>query len=156
MNTVDNNRLSPLLNALIHLQESMIKKWETVGVNDGVKVKYEIINGCFRYIKPYTGNGELGEILPAWQQEEICEELSWASEEQLNYWKTIDLIICLIRNGADIEFKSKEGANAMIHACSIGEPSLIQNLIFAGGTFDVKSSSGITPLHYLARSKELN
>lgn len=156
INTIDNNNLSPLLNALIHLEESMIKQWQNVGSNGGVKVKYEIINGCFRYIKPYTDDDQLGEILPAWKQEEICEELSWAPKEHLNYWKTIDLIICLIKNGADIEFKGNEGTNAIIHACSIGEPSLMQNLVVAGATFNVKNNLGITPLHYLARSKRID
>lgn len=156
INTTDNNNLSPLLNALIHLEESMIKEWQKEAVNGGVKVKYEIINGCFRYIKPYTDDTSLGQILPAWQQEEICEELSWAPKEQLNYWKSIDLINFLTRNGADIKFKSNEGSCAMIHACSIGEPSLIQNLIVAGATFDVKNNLGITPLHYLARSKRID
>lgn len=156
INTTDNNNLSPLLNALIFLEESMIKQWESVGVNGGVKVKYEIINGCFRYTKPYTDDDKLGEIIPAWKQEEMCKELSWAPKEHLNYWKSVDLINFLIKNGADIEFQTNQGNTAMIQACSIGEPSLIQNLFVVGAKFDVKNNLGITPLHYLARSKRVD
>lgn len=156
INTVDNNNLTPLLNALIYLEESMIKNWDSVGSNDGVNVKYEIINGCFRYINPYTGDDSLGRVLPAWEQEEICEELSWAPKEHLNYWETVDLIIYLIKNGANFEDEEDEGHSAILYACSIGEPALMQNLIAAGATFDVKDKSGITPLHYLARSKRVD
>lgn len=156
INTVDNNNLTPLLNALIYLEESMIKNWDSVGSNDGVNVKYEIINGCFRYINPYTGDDSLGRVLPAWEQEEICEELSWAPKEHLNYWETIDLIIYLIKNGANFEDEEDEGHSAILYACSIGEPALMQNLIAAGATFDVKDKSGITTLHYLARSKRVD
>lgn len=156
LNTKNDQGLTPLLNALIYLEDSMIKSWNSEGENDGVRVKYEIINGCFRYTKPYTGDDTLGDVLPAWEQEEICEELSWAPKEHLNYWKTIDFIIDLIDYGANFEDEEDKGHSAILHACSIGEPALMQNLIAAGATFDVKDNAGITPLHYLARSKRVD
>lgn len=44
----------------------------------------------------------------------------------------------------------------MIMACSAGEPEAMKLLAKKGASFDVKNDQGITPLHYVARSKRLD
>lgn len=156
VDTVDETGNTPLLNALYQLENTKIESWSSVGTNSGVDVKYQITNGCFRYIKPYKGGAnELGRVLSMSDQYDIAG-YSWGPNGLMAYVKCVYLIEYLIGKGADVNIKNQKEITPMIMACSVGEAEAIAALAKKGASFDVKTKDGITPLHYLARSKRLD
>lgn len=156
VNTSDSDNNSPLLNAIFRADNTKVGQWQSVGMNSGVSAKYEIINGCFRYIKPFNGDqNELGEVLPTEDQYEIAG-YSWGPAAHLPYLDSVQLITFLIDNHADVNHVGIQNTTPMIAACSVGEPDVIMPLVVKGARFDVKNEIGISPLHYLARSKRLD
>lgn len=156
VNTLDDSGFSPLLNVLLRLEQAKVPHWESEGTNSGVYVKYQITNGCFRYIKPYNGGAnELGRVLSIMDQYDISG-YSWGPEKHRNYVECIYLAQNLIRKGADIHIRGNNGNTPMIMACSAGEPEMMKTLAKKGASFDVKNNQGIAPLHYVARSKRLD
>lgn len=156
VNTTDDGKTTPLTRALYHMDGIKIPEWNSVGTIEGVSVKYQIINGCFRYINPYYGNpNELGKVLPLGEQKEICS-YDWAPEVHSTYLKGIEIVKFLIKNGANVNAIDTIGNSPMICACSIGEPHLITELAKNGAAFNDSNNLGIKPLHYLARSKRLD
>lgn len=157
INTTDSNGISPFFSSLIHLDEKKITSWESTGNSDGVMVRYVISNGWMRCIKPYNGNeDELGRDLPTWEQDEIID-LSWSPEGLKEYLNAIECLeMLLTRSNLDKEHVDNYGNSAMIHACSIGEPKIIEELFRKKFPVDNHNNDGIHPLHYLARSKRLD
>lgn len=156
VNTLDDSGFSPLLNVLMRLEQAKVGHWESEGTNSGVYVKYQITNGCFRYIKPYNGGAnELGRVLSLMDQYDISG-YSWGPTEHRNYVNCIYLAKDLIKKGVDVNIRGNNGNTPMIMACSAGEPEAMKLLAKKGASFDVKNDQGITPLHYVARSKRLD
>ena len=157
INTTDNYGASPLLNSIMHLDSTKIKEWESVGENDGVRVKYQITNGWMQYIKPYTGDkNDPSTDLAIWEQEEISEN-SWAPDGLEKYLNAITCIrLYLNRSNLDKNHVDNAGSSAMTHACSVGEREIIEELFYYKFPFDIKNEQGIHCLHYLARSKRLD
>lgn len=157
INTTDNYGASPLLNSIMHMDNVKIKEWESVGENDDVRVKYRITNGWMQYIKPYTNDkNDLGRDMEMWEQDEISE-YSWTPDElekYVNAEKCIGLYIN--RSNLDRNHVDNAGGSATIHACSLGEPEIIEGLFSNKFPFDIKNEQGIHCLHYLARSKRLD
>ncbi|MBL7882043.1 ankyrin repeat domain-containing protein [Chryseobacterium gambrini] len=156
VNTIDQSGNSPLLNVLYQLERTKIQSWSSEGSNSGVHVKYQITNGCFRYIKPYKGGvNELGRVLSMVDQLEISG-YSWGPEGLADYVNCVLLIQYLIKKGAEVNIKNHKGTTPMIFACSVGEAEVITALAKKGASFDDRTDEGITTLHYLARSKRLD
>ncbi|WP_420574507.1 ankyrin repeat domain-containing protein [Kordia sp.] len=157
INTTDNYGASPLLNSIMHLDNTKIQDWETTGENDGVRVKYKITNGWMQYIKPYTGDANDSYTdMETWEQEEISE-YSWTPDGLEKYLNAISCIsLYTNRSNLDKEHTDNAGSSATIHACSVGEPEIINELFSKGFSFDVKNEQGTHCLHYLARSKRLD
>lgn len=156
INTIDESGNNPLLNVLYQLERTKIESWSSVGSNSGVNVKYQITNGCFRYIKPYKGGAnELGRVLSMSDQYDIAG-YSWGPDGLMEYVKCIYLVKHLIDNGADVNIQNQDESTPMIMACSVGEAEVITALAKKGASFDFKGSDGITPLHYISRSKRLD
>lgn len=154
--TVDENGYTPLMNVLSRLDSAKVDYWQSVGTNSGVNVKYEIKNGCFRYIKPYKGGAdELGRVLSAMDQYDISG-YGWGPAQHRNYAECLLLVEHFVRKGADVNYKAPNGNTPMIMACSAGDGEAISILAKKGADFDVKNEKATTPLHYVARTKRLD
>ncbi|MFC5875879.1 ankyrin repeat domain-containing protein [Chryseobacterium arachidis] len=128
INTIDESGNNPLLNVLFQLERTKIASWSSVGTNSGVDVKYQIINGCFRYIKPYKGGAnELGRVLSLTDQYDIAG-YSWGPDGLMDYVKCIYLAKYLIEKGTDVNIQNQNETTPMSMACSIGEAEVIAAL----------------------------
>jgi ankyrin repeat protein len=158
VNSADDNGMTPFINSLRYATDKRIEFWESEGYNDDVRVRYEIINSWFRYIKPYQGNEEeLGEDLPIYKQESIAN-LSWTPEGLKEYLEA--LLICeeLFVERDDINKSHKDilGNDVGIYVCSLGDPNIIYSLAENNYSLTTSNNEGIKPLHYLARGKRLD
>lgn len=156
VHTQDQLGYTPMLNTLRSLNVDKVETWSMEGSNEGVNAKYQIKNGCFRYIKPYKGgDNEMGRVLSLMDQYSICG-YSWGPKEHFPYVKSLLLMGYFLKNGANFDFQGDNGNKAMALACSVGEPEAINLLAKKGISFDIKNDNGVFPLHYLARSKRLD
>lgn len=156
VDTKDDFGFTPLLNVLLRLGQAKVEHWESEGTNSGVYVKYEIKNGCFRYIKPYKGGAdEMGRVLSMMDQYDISG-YGWGPAKHRNYVECVYLAQYLIEKGADVNAQGNNGNTPMIMACSVGEPEVMTALAKKGASFDTKNNEGIAALHFIARSKRLD
>jgi ankyrin repeat protein len=156
VNSIDSFGDSALINAINYADTVKVVEWQSIGENSGVKVKYQIVNGTFRYIKPYNGNpNELGTVLSRDEQYEISE-YPWGPDGHLKYLECIAVAEFLIENGADVHLFGQNQCTPMISACSLADSDLISLLFEKGASFDTRNNTGATPLHYIARSKRLD
>ncbi|WP_298426407.1 ankyrin repeat domain-containing protein [uncultured Kordia sp.] len=157
INTSDNYGASPLLNSIMHMDNTKVREWESIGENDGVPVKYKITNGWMQYIKPYTGNvNDSSTDIEMWEQDEISE-YAW-TPDGLKKYVNAERCISLYTNRSNLDRNHVDNAgnSAVLHACSLGEPEIIEDLFSNKFPFDIKNEQGIHCLHYLARSKRLD
>ncbi|RZJ70741.1 ankyrin repeat domain-containing protein [Flavobacterium sp.] len=156
VDTVDDNGYTPLLNLLSRLDDAKIEHWQSTGSNSGVDVKYEIKNGCFRYIKPFKGGAdELGRVLSLRDQYDISF-YDWGPTQHRAYVDCIYFVEYLVKKGADVNFKASNGNTPMIMACSAGDGETIAILAKKGADFNVRNEKGTMPLHYVSRTKRLD
>lgn len=156
VNSLDDFGFSPLLNVLLRMGQAKVEHWESEGTNSGIHVKYQIDNGCFRYIKPFNGGAnEKGRVLSLMDQYDISG-YSWGPTQHRNYVECIYLAQYLIKKGADVNARGNNGNTPMIMACSVGEPEVMTALAKKGASFEIKNNEGIASLHYIARSKRLD
>jgi uncharacterized protein len=85
-----------------------------------------------------------------------CPMNSGKADDNVLAKPNTDIVISLIRAGADVNLKNVLGAAPMVYACKQGHIELVRVLIANGAKVNQKDNRGSTPLMYASYNGNLN
>jgi ankyrin repeat protein len=138
VNAPDNNGDTALHLAAWHGHDGVVLALLAVGAESSAQNKYT------RTALDYARD---------WKHESIVKILQHADEEALHRAASdgnAELVEKLLRNGADVFQRSKDGDTAMHRAAAYGHTTVVELLAVGSGIMEVRSKLGSTALHKAA------
>lgn len=137
---------SSLISVLTKIIENRITQWSSEGHIDDKYVQYKIKNGLFTY---HVNKEQRSFPL---KSQKYCTGLSWGPKDQKFYYDAIDKALAIIKKGVNWQEIDKDGNNALMLACLIGEPRLIKPILKESQLIDAKNNKGEHALHFISKS----
>ncbi len=137
---------SSLVSVLNKIIENRITEWESEGHIDEKYVQYKIKNGLFTY---HVNKEQRSFSL---KDQKYCTGLSWGPKAQKFYYDAIDHALALIKKGVNWQEIDKDGNNALLLSCVIGEPRLMKVLQKNSELINSVNTNGEYALHLLVKS----
>jgi ankyrin repeat protein len=141
---------SSLTSVFTKIIENRITEWESEGHIGEKYVQYKIKNGLFTY---HVNKEQRPFPL---KDQKYCTGLSWGPKAQKFYYDAVDHALALIKKGVNWDEKDKDGNNAFLLACLIGEPRLIKVLQKNPEVISHVNNNGEHALHLLVKSGRLD
>lgn len=157
VNPKDNKGATPLMQSLWLLLDTRVDDWSYEALEGAVPVRYQLNKGCFRIINNYNKyQKQLGRLMSLKEQKDYVKK-DLCPKEHGVYLAALEIVKILLKAGAIVEYKNKEGISPLRVACYAGVGELIQLLIKAGASLDKERwESGATELHHVAGSGRLD